>query len=662
MMGFGTLLLAAELCTAGGVCPPPTAERPDAFLPSGRLALGANYWASHAATQMWTKWDEAAVEKDLVAMKDAGMTWLRVFPNWAEFQPIVAVPLAGGKWNVTRETRMFLSEEPLPDTPCGRAGVDERLVERFERFCDLAEKYGFRLIVPLLTGQMTFRNLVPPALVHLDPYADPYALKWEARYLECMVTRLKAKRAIAAWESGNEARILGKCENPDQAEFWQRYVQDVIRRADPSRPVIGVDGLNLTEDSAWPTRVNALLSDYVTTHPYGMWGSVYQDDMRSIRSLLFASSQTAILGDAAGRPSFIEEHGARRQEQVSQGHLADYMRGMLWNAWDADCRGMLWWCAFDQTGVEIAPYDWKEPCVELGIFTRDRRPYPALGSLRKFADFQKSLPFPALPKARPNCHIIVSDADVAKASYILAKQAGLRPSFQSAEQPIRDAKCYFLPSAKGRAHLTLGRWRELKEKVRGGATLYLSWDDTFLDEMESVAGIEIDYRDASGEAVVVNGEGYCFKVWTPIKRRFRALTASAIATDAAGNGVFFVNRYGKGKVYSLAFPIESILYRSSGKFASDAYRIYEAVAPVWKLLKTGSRDVIVTEHCFGGGHCGVVVINESPTPYSGTPEIAKGWKVSAALTDDPERAKWADGKLELGANAGILLMSDKIVK
>ena len=134
MMGFGTLLLVAELCMAGGVCPPPTAERPDAFLPSGRLALGANYWASHAATQMWTKWDEAAVEKDLVAMKDAGMTWLRVFPNWAEFQPIVAVPLNGGKWNVTRETRMFLSEEPLPDTPCGRAGVDERIVERFERF------------------------------------------------------------------------------------------------------------------------------------------------------------------------------------------------------------------------------------------------------------------------------------------------------------------------------------------------------------------------------------------------------------------------------------------------------------------------------------------------------------------------------------------------
>ena len=31
------------------------------FLPSGRMALGANYWASHAATEMWRKWDAGAV-------------------------------------------------------------------------------------------------------------------------------------------------------------------------------------------------------------------------------------------------------------------------------------------------------------------------------------------------------------------------------------------------------------------------------------------------------------------------------------------------------------------------------------------------------------------------------------------------------------------------
>ena len=36
-----------------------------AFLPSGKMALGANYWASHAATEMWRKWDAKAVDEDL---------------------------------------------------------------------------------------------------------------------------------------------------------------------------------------------------------------------------------------------------------------------------------------------------------------------------------------------------------------------------------------------------------------------------------------------------------------------------------------------------------------------------------------------------------------------------------------------------------------------
>ena len=36
-----------------------------AFLESGKVALGANYWASHAATEMWRKWDAKVVEEDL---------------------------------------------------------------------------------------------------------------------------------------------------------------------------------------------------------------------------------------------------------------------------------------------------------------------------------------------------------------------------------------------------------------------------------------------------------------------------------------------------------------------------------------------------------------------------------------------------------------------
>ena len=648
--------LISSAALAAGLC---AAAADGAFLPSGRVALGANYWASHAATEMWRKWDAKAVDEDLRVLAENGFRILRVFPNWADFQPIHACCLSGDDFDKVYETRMFDAEEPLPDTPCGRAGVDERMVERFEEFCDLAEKHGIKLIVPLLTGQMTFRNYIPPALANRNPFSDPYALMWEGRYLECMVSRLKAKKAIVAWESGNEARILGKSENAFQSEAWLRYVHQTIRCADPSRPVIGVDGLNISREEKWPSAMNAALSDYVTTHPYGFWGNAYNDDFLSVRSLTFAAAQTYALEQIAAKPAFIEEHGSRRQEQTSQRGVAEYMRGMLWNAWALDCRAMLWWCAYDQTGMAIAPYNWRQPCVELGIFRRDRTPYPAVDVVRKFVAMQDALPFAALPKAKTDAVVLATDSDVVHSSYILARQAGIMPRFASPEDKLPEADCYFLPDAKGRACLTIERWEELKAKVRAGATLYLSWNDTFLDSMEEVGGIEVAYRQHTGGADVCDFGDFRQTFGYSVKRRFNALTAETLAKNQNGEGVFFRNRYGKGKVYVFAHNFERTHYAASGKYEDDAWKVWAMVRPVERLLATGDKNVFASEHCFGGGHCGVLVVNNSGRTYAGVPSLRNGWRVSRALTDDSASAKWEGGKLTLAPCSGILLMAER---
>lgn len=624
------------------------------MLPSGRMALGANYWASQAATEMWRKWDAAAVEADLRTLADSGFRILRVFPNWADFQPIHACSLSGN--GVIYETRMFDSEEPLPDTPCGRAGVDERMVERFEAFCDLAEKYGLRLIVPLLTGQMTFRNYVPPALANRNPFSDPYALMWEGRYLECLVSRLKAKKAIVAWESGNEARIVGQSESAFQSEAWLRYVHQAIRLADPSRPVIGVDGLNISRESLWPSKMNADLSDYVTTHPYGFWGNVYNDDFLSVRSTAFAAAETYALGQIGGKPVFIEEHGSRRQEQTSRDGVAKYLRTMLWNAWAADCRAMLWWCAFDQTGMTIAPYNWRQPCVELGLFRRDRTPYPAVDVVKKFAALQESLPFDALPPAETQAVVLTTDSDVVLSSYVLARQAGIMPRFANPEEKLPDAPCYFLPDANGRAHLTIERWEDLKSRVRNGATLYLSWNDTFLDSMEEVGGVEVAFRERRGGTDRCDFGDFVQDFGYSVKRRFKALSAEVLARNREGEGVFFRNRYGKGTVYVFVHNFEKSFCTRAGQFEGDGWRIWAKVCPVSRLLATNVPNLFVSEHRFADGRCGLVLVNNSTKPYSGRPALAKGWRVTNALTDDPALARWTDGRLELSGNAGLLLI------
>ena len=648
------LVLTALACAQASANESPATAQ--GFLPSGKVILGANYWASHAATEMWRKWDAAAVDADLRTLAENGFRLLRVFPNWADFQPIHACYLNADNFDVVNETRMFDSEEPLPDTLCGRAGVDELMVERFEAFCDIAEKHGISLIVPLLTGQMTFRNLIPPALSNRNPFSDPYALMWEGRYLECLVSRLKGKKAIVAWESGNEARYLGKTANSFQSEAWLRYIHQTIRLADASRPVVGVDGLDISREQLWPIRMNADLSDCTAMHPYGFGGTVYNDDFLSVRSTTFATALTYSLEQFGGKPAFIEEHGCRRQEQTCQDGVAKYMRTMLWNAWAADCRAMLWWCAYDQKGMTIAPYNWRQPCVELGIFKRDRTPYPAVDSVKRFVAFQDGLPFAALPKARTDAVVLTVDSAIVLSGYVLARQAGFMPRFANPEEKLPESDCYFLPDANGRAHLTIERWEELKARVRQGATLYLSWDDTFLDSMEEVGGVEVAFRERRSGTDVCDFGDFTQSIGYSIKRRFRPLTAETLAKNQQGEGVFFRNRYGKGTVYVLIHNFEKTTCSQAGAFEGEGWKIWAKVRPVRRLLKTGMQNLFVSEHHFGDGRCGLVLVNNSRNPYSGRPALAAGWKVESALADDPVLARWFDGQLELGGHTGMLLI------
>ena len=638
---------------------------PKTFLESGKLELGANYWSSYNATKMWREWHPEEIEKDFVTLKEYGMTTLRVFPTWSDFQPIVEVHANCSLWDKSKDTRMTLDEKPRPDTETGYAGVDVTMLGRFETFCDLAEKHGIKLVVAIMTGQMTFRNFIPPALENRNPYSDPYALAWEGRFIECFVNRMKGKKAIVAWESGNESRALGAAESKEQGEWWLRYIHSVIRVADPTRPVISVDGFEIA-GGTWQVRENAHLSDYVPHHLYALWRRDNPDRFDGIRNLYFAAAGVKGLEDISGKPSFLEEHGARRAEQVSRARLAKYMRPMLWNLWAADGKAMLWWCAFDQTKFEFAPYNWPEPCLELGIMKDDRSAYPAAEAMKKFAAFQKKLGF-ALPKAKADAVVFSQDTQVEKqvhSCYVLARQAGIMPKFANPADPIPDAACYFLPCAAGRAHLTTHNWEALKAKVRAGATLYVSWSETFLPALEEVCGMELDYREKTTDKLdlafdIPGGEKFRCKATVGMRRHFISQGAEVLAKNANGEPFFFRHRYGKGLVYTLGYPLESQAYETVGGYAGDAWKVWKTVCPVKRIFASGSSMVNASEHYFADGSCAVVVVNNSPEAYAGVPTIADGWKVASVVTDDETDVRWTDGRLELGANAAALF---KLVK
>ncbi|MEI7982537.1 MAG: hypothetical protein WCI71_12865, partial [Bacteroidota bacterium] len=59
------------------------------------------------------------------------------------------------------------------------------------------------------------------------------------------------------------------------------------------------------------------------------------------------------------------------------------------------------------------------------------------------------------------------------------------------DQPIKDAKLYILPSIKGLSLINRKEWLGILEKVKEGATLYVSFNQGFLSPFIEQAGVEV---------------------------------------------------------------------------------------------------------------------------------------------------------------------------
>ena len=75
--------------------------------------IGCNYWGSKYGTDMWRYWDEDSVRLDLETLSQYGVKYLRVFPNWRDFQPI---HVQRGIRNMLREY-CFKDDTPMDNEP-----------------------------------------------------------------------------------------------------------------------------------------------------------------------------------------------------------------------------------------------------------------------------------------------------------------------------------------------------------------------------------------------------------------------------------------------------------------------------------------------------------------------------------------------------------------
>lgn len=607
----------------------------------GRFIVGCNYWASHAGTRMWAEWQPDVVEKDLQRLAQAGLQVLRVFPLWSDFQPIHLLYAGHGEPYEVR-----FGEKPLPDTVAGQAGVSETMLERFAVFADLAHQNGLQLIVGLITGWMSGRLFVPSALEGLNVLTDPFAIQWQMRLVRLFVQRFKSHPAILAWDLGNECNVMAETPSRQAAWAWTAAITSAIRAADPSRPILsGMHSLLPDRRAHWTIQDQAELTDLLTTHPYPYFTPhCDQDPVNTIRTLLHATAESRFYADIGGKPCLVEEIGTLGPILASEQVAADFVRTALFSLWAHDCHGLLWWCAFDQLHLEHAPYDWAACERELGLLRQDGTPKPVLMEMSRFAQWLQQQPLPALPPRRREAVCILSEGQdswgVAFSSFILAKQAGLDLEFQYADQPLKPADLYLMPSVRGMHAISRRRWLELLQRVADGATLYLSHHDCLLSPFNEPFGLEIQTRERRSGVVHVELNGFpqpfTLKVCSEIRLNLKAVRAEVLGASPDGNPVFTRAGYGKGQMYFFALPLECELTQTPGVFhspqAQPFWRIYRHIAEPFlkhRILHKEAPLLGITEHDLDANQRLAVFINYSPNPISEICSLQAGWKIAS---------------------------------
>lgn len=599
-----------------------------ALFESGQFFIGCNYWASHAGTRMWSDWRPDIIDSDFARLEENRINVLRIFPLWSDFQPLRIHRSGGGS---PREIR--IREDVLPFTEAGRAGVDIVMADRFEEFCDLAEKHHIRLVVGLVTGWMSGRLFVPEAFGGLRIQGDPLVLRWTLRYVRYMVKRFASHPAVAAWDLGNECNCMGGSDGRDGAYLWTSALTDAIRTCDTAHPIVsGMHGLQ--PEGQWTPEDQGELTDILCTHPYPLFTAYCSTDpINEMKSVMHASAESVFYRGLGGKPCFIEEIGTLGPMIASDEIAADYVRNVLLSAYAYDLEGFLWWCANEQSELTHSPYDWDACERELGLFRIDGTKKPVLEAMTAFSEFIEKLPFDRLPERIHEAVCILTHGQdcwaAAYGSFILAAQAGFDLEYAWCEDKIPDSDVYFVPSISG--SISRHAIYDILARVKKGATLYMSIGSVLLSPFSEVTGVRVLTRADRARNVRFTLGGDTLSVSAPITLKFESVGAEILASDENGNPVLSEYKYGEGKVIFCGVPVECYAGASAGLFSGDGavplYRIYEAVGARSAERTAKVEDcpsVVLTEHPCGDGGRILVIINYTPRPADAFVSLTEG--------------------------------------
>jgi endo-1,4-beta-mannosidase len=393
---------------------PPGPRAPD--LAVGQpFRVGVNYWPSRKAMYWWRDFDRDEVADDLDIMADLGLSLVRIFLLWEDFQP-------------------------TPASVSGGALAD------LETVCDLAADRGLGLDVTFFTGHMSGPNWAPGWLLggdapvpgrrqvvsgsdldagsYRNPFVDPEALEAAELLVREVVGRLHDHAGVWAWNLGNEPDLFALPPDDLAGPAWAARLFATIRELDAlHHATVGLHAPSLMERNG--LRVDHMLAaaDMAVMHAYPIYAN-FEAAFLDPDAVPFAAALTAAL---CGRPALMEEFGAPtappgqdtttwewqalgqtwRQVMLSEETLAEHLAEVLPRLVEVGATGALLWCFadYDEGLWDRPPCDTKLHERHFGLLRRDGSRKPHAEVVRRFAAAGPTI---AEPSARARLEV---DAD-----------------------------------------------------------------------------------------------------------------------------------------------------------------------------------------------------------------------------------------------------------
>ncbi len=176
---------------------------------------------------IWREFDRSAIDEDLASIRDLGISWIKIFLIWEDFQP---------------------KPNKVPAT----------MLDRLVNLLDIAGDKNLKVMATLFTGHMNGLNWLPPWMLLAsteraqypvfsmdkvrvnkvrNPYVDTEVIEAQIFFLRELMIGVSGHPALSAWNLGNAPSLWSIPPDEFSAELWLQTMTETLKEKDDTMPV-----------------------------------------------------------------------------------------------------------------------------------------------------------------------------------------------------------------------------------------------------------------------------------------------------------------------------------------------------------------------------------------------------------------------------------------